>query len=144
MEIVMFIKRNLVEFSMGKVRNLDMTVADGYAVTEEDLVLKAVREDGLEGDLLFSGLEGRNLRTLLRHGTLYPSSNYIYACEHPGKNDGECADFGPIDFAEKDHEEPMLAVYDKSKFEKEVLEKWQFIGPGKMVDSLLKVYLLEF
>jgi hypothetical protein len=129
---------------MEKVRTLDMKGADGYAVTEEDLVLRAVAEDGLEGELLFSGLEGINMRTLLTHGTLYPNSDYIYACVCPGTNEDELVNIGPIDFAETNHKEPVLAVYDRDKFKREVLEKWQFIGPGKMADALLKVYKLEF
>jgi len=122
-----------------KVVNLDMSKADGYALTESNIVLRANKKHGIEGNLLYSGLEGKKLETLLKHGTLYPASKYIWAAVEPDTREPATA----LSCA-AEHRIPMIAVYEGSHFVEKFPEKFYFNNPEKKLDSLLIVYLLDY
>ena len=123
------------------VRTIDMSVADGYAVTPAEVVLNALLSGHFgKKKLLFSGLKGTALNTLLEQGTIYPKSKYIYALEEIVVHEHESI----LTYAEK-WKQPMIAVYDANCF-----KSWDFPGtyefkePNKKRDALLAVYLLKY
>jgi hypothetical protein len=126
-----------------KVRELDFSNADGYAVTEVDVIYDAIKEDGLGNrDLLYSGLEGENLDILLQHGTLYPDSDHIFAAGVPDEDEFGPSDTTPLSCA-WERNKPMLAVYDKTKFEDVHPNSYKFLDSSNKLETLLAVYLLK-
>lgn len=96
------------------VRELNISEADGYAISESDVIYKAIKEDKIKNKaILFSGLEGEGLATLLEYGTLYPNSNYIFAKD--SLDTDSILITSPLKCA-WERDKPMIAVYDKTKF----------------------------
>jgi|TARA_Y100000034_G_scaffold136506_1_gene213434 hypothetical protein len=125
------------------VRNLDLSIADGYAITREDIIINAIREDGLaDKDLLFSGLEGQDLDTLLVHGTIYPGSNFIYASPSLHRDHATAMEPDLIDYA-VERFIPMFAVYDATKFTDIKNHRYEFLDKDNGSESLLAAYILK-
>jgi hypothetical protein len=127
-----------------KIKDLDMSEADGYVMTESGIIYNAVKEDGLEGrNLLYSGLEGKKLKTLLKEGTLYPKSKGIYASEFPERDESETKDTTPLSCA-WERKKPMIAVYDGDKFESLGRDRYKFLDRNNKLETLLAVYFLKW
>ena len=126
------------------VRTLNLSIADGCAVTEADVIYDAVRKDGLgERDLLYSGLEGKKLEVLLEQGTLYPNSGYIFAAAALDGEDELIETCTPL-FCAGRKVAPMIAVYDKTKFVEKDPHMHHFIDPEHKLETLLAVYMLKY
>lgn len=130
----------MVKKSKVKVRELDMSKADGYAISENDVIYEAIRDDEIKNEsLLFSGLEGENLAVLLEYGTLYPNSSYIYARDT--LDNDSLTVTSPLTCA-WERKRPLIAVYDKIKFKSIDGNEYVFLDSNHKLEALLAAYLL--
>ena len=125
------------------VRDIDLSSADGYAITREDIVSKALELDNiLNEDLLFSGINGENLKRFLEHGTNFPNSNFIYANSDLVSKFSTSTEPETLDYV-LEREIPMLAIYDANQFKDINLYRYEFKNPENRRDSLIGIYFLK-
>jgi len=123
-----------------KVQILDLRGANPVFIAES--IRDHARRDGLgDSNLLYSGLDGHRHSTLIKYGTLYPESNFIYASEHVDKN-GEYGGASPLSCA-LGKERGMMAIYDKGKFKQGRDSQYHFNDPKKKLEALLAVYIMN-
>lgn len=132
-----------------KVRELDMSKIDGFDITDTGIIQAALKKDRLSGKaVLFSGLDGDRLDFLLKYGTLYPKSDYIFASKAPDKDDDCLPDreqtTTPLSCADV-WDTPMIAIYDMSRFEQMTQRtQFRFLDPEHTIDALLAAYILRY
>ena len=130
---------------MAKAKALDLRKADGYAVTDADLVIASLKKDKcyMPG-LMYRGFDGRKLEVLLKHGTDCPEFNNIFCCSEKDLHGcGVESTNNPLIHA-SDKTIPALAVYNGSKLEMDDCpDKFRFIDSKNKLDALVAVYLLK-
>lgn len=127
-----------------RTRILDLSKADGYAVTDADLVIEKLKQDKCyKQGLVYRGFDGRKLETMLKHGTDYPKFDTIFYCtEEDLRNCGiESTENALIYASEKAI--PALAVYDGTKFIEDNSNRLRFIDTKNKKAALVAVYLLR-
>ncbi len=127
---------------MVKAQIIDFNEADGYAVTDADLVVNKLKIDGqYSSNLFFRGLSGERLNVILEHGTDRPDSDIIFC-----GNEEELRESGTMNALEYafEYSNPALAVYDGSKLTPgDSYQSRRFIEPEKKIEALVAVYLLR-
>ena len=125
-------------------RKLDLSTADGYASTEADLLVGALKEAELyKINLLYRGFDGKNLDVILEHGTDDLEVEGVYCVTEQELNEGGCEGLNPFDRA-IECPIPAIAVYDGDKFYDGASElDRKFINPEDKLSALVAVYLLK-
>jgi hypothetical protein len=130
---------------MIKPQTIDLSKADGYAVTDTDLIIKRLKRDRrYKPDLMYRGFNGARLHIMLEHGTDTPDSDMIF-CGNEEDLRCEGIDCGrkPLPCA-FNHLKPALAVYDGSKLTiGDCCQRRRFIDPERKLNALVAVYLLQ-
>ncbi|MBI4152639.1 hypothetical protein HY495_02915 [Candidatus Woesearchaeota archaeon] len=123
---------------------IDLRKADGYAITDADLVVEQLRKDRkYTPDLMYRGFDGRRLEIMLQYGTDTPTSDEIYCgneeeLRNGGIEETECA----LAYALR-HPVPALAIYDSSLLDRGQEKDRVFMDPSKKLEALVAVYLLK-
>ncbi|MBS3168912.1 hypothetical protein J4210_00365 [Candidatus Woesearchaeota archaeon] len=93
-------------------KTIHLSKAEGYAVTDADLVVEQSRKDRkYTPDLLYRGFDGRKIQVILQYGTDTPTSDEIYCSDerelrNGGMEETRCA----LAYALR-HPVPALAIY---------------------------------
>ena len=131
---------------MIKPKTLDLREADGYAVTDADLVIESLKKDRryMHG-LMYRGFDGRKLEILLKHGTDDPCFDSIFCCHEEDLNDCGIESTDNALIYANGKGVPALAVYDGSKLTMDdCTNKFRFVNPKNKLDALVAVYLLKW
>ena len=105
------------------IKTIDMSHADGQAVTEFDLVRKQLREDSkYKKDLLYRGFNGKYIEKLLLTGQ-DTNGKYLFCYTEAeileGTSEGDSDNSGPFEYV-TDYKLGAIAVFD-SKHLKNIL-----------------------
>jgi len=131
-----------------ELKTLDMREANGYNITEFDVVKKALLEDGkYRKDLLYRGFDGRKISRLLKTGQ-DTNSEFLFCytesqIEGPYAVGSEANIFGYA----YGHPIPAVAVFDPLQLESDqpVGEfAYKFKNPDKKLEALVAVYKLKY
>jgi len=95
---------------------LDLSKADGYAVTEDDVIRSVFIKNGVfNNNFLFSVVDGNLINRLITKGT-YRVGNKIYAFKKDGLVIHNKAGDFDLDDAMRQYENPAIAIYKASHF----------------------------
>lgn len=129
-----------------KVFQLDLRPADGYAVTDFDLLKKTLKKLKLDPDkILLRGFDGSELDQILENGTEQNSENPIHRFI-TWKDVEETEEDGGVSifkWADK-YRNPAIAIYDLSQLEDLQVEYYKFISPDNKKAALLAIIILSY
>jgi hypothetical protein len=136
--------QNCNKLLTGNVIKLDLSSADGYSITDFDLLLKVIRKLKLNSDkILLRAFSGSRVEVLLGEGndrTFEPSMTYAYTLKEIEENEKD-ADHPSIFQIAYENRIPAIAIYDKSQMIH--LTGWQYeFAYADKKSALLAVLLL--
>ncbi len=126
-----------------KIKTLDMKKADGYVLTEFDLVRESLKEEGrYNPDLLYRGFNAKDIPILLETGQDNKKKNIFCASEKQITNqysNGIANIFSYADFSN-----PAIAVFNPEFLEEQFTYAYRFKNPNKKLEALVGVYKLKY
>lgn len=118
-----------------------MTRADGYVLTESDLLRKALRQSRLyRKNLLYRGFSAANIQRLIENGQ--DRKYTLIACAREEQIE---LDDGNVFAYARDYRKPAVAVFDSKFFELAVADyDYIFKHRHQKRDALIAVYKLRY
>ncbi len=131
--------------TMIKPKTIDLSRADGYAVTDADIVRRMLKQDGCyKKGLVFRGFDGRKLEKMLKYGTDNPNSAISYGCTEQELDDCGIDSVNNALVCAGEKAIPALAVYDSLKLNMDSYPyEFGFADPKNKLDALVAVYILR-
>ncbi len=124
-----------------RIKTLDMTKVDGYAVDEIDVVISDLQKKRrYQPDLLYRGFNGDNIEKLVREGQDTDFPLLHCATEDQVRTGSE----GNVFEHALDHPTPALAVFDPTYVEKFYEFAYTFNDPRNKQKALVAVYRLRY
>ena len=128
------------------VRELDLSKADSYTITNFDLLRRALkREKKYRKDLLYRGFNGEHISKLLAEGQ-DNFEEYLSCASNEEINDEfPVEDFCTFDIFSYalDYENPAVAVFDSRQFHYITYGMYEFKNPKNKLEALVAVYRLK-
>ena len=133
------------------VRELDLSKADGYRLTNFDLLRRALKRDKkYRRDLLYRGFDGKHIPKLLKIGQDSLGKYLSCTSEEEIKTEFPVAGFDcdPFQYAFENEdgskrEIPAIAVFDSRHIHQVTYGMYQFKDPKKKLEALVAVYRLK-
>ncbi|MEK6792506.1 MAG: hypothetical protein AABX96_01930 [Nanoarchaeota archaeon] len=125
-------------------KTLDMSKADGQAITEFDLVKRDLEKKGkYRPDLLYRGFDGTYMKTLLETGRDTESGHLFCATEEQVNRNRQSGE-NSFDYAFTE-EIPALAVYNPDCLIETNPHAYEYkLKKGKELEAVVAVYLLKY
>lgn len=121
-----------------------MSKADGYAVTEIDIVIEDLqRRNKYRPDLLYRGFDGDNIEKLLRDGQDTEFTLLHGATEKEIRDPTADNNSDPCVHASQ-HSHPALVVFDLDHLEEYYQFAYTFKNPANKPAALVAVYRLQY
>ena len=116
---------------------IDLREADGYAVTEDDLIRDFLKKEKLDnGDFLFTVIDGDRVEEFQARGT-YRDNNAIYAfTADKFRMSAEEIEDLEIDSYISAYDNPIVAIYKSSHFREGVSYRYEFLKEDKKTEAV--------
>ena len=136
---------------MNKVKRgtIDLNKADGYVLTEADIIIEKLKKDGIyKPNLIYRGFNGEMMITMLKTGADITNDDCgdeaIYADGEKSLRETPQSSENPLSYGIESLV-PALAVYNGSKLKGVQGGKmFSFKNPKKKLEALVAVYKLKF
>ena len=118
-----------------KTLTINLSNADGYAYTHEEIIKKNLKKKGLLSDnYLYTIIDGDKLDILNKYGT-YRKGNAIYAFRIDELRQNSQDENDLYNFL-AEYKNPAMVVYKKDNFQDDLHYRYFFKEPDKKKESL--------